>query len=135
MPGREGVVSPGWRLPGLRGVLRGVSPTSPPRSGAPARSAPPRGLSGAPGAAPASSGARRPAPASGPALAAPRLSPGLDLLSRGPHAQPLRRPEKCELHRKSAPERRTGHAQKPGLALGSSRKRLHSGGGGDFGES
>lgn len=31
--------------------------------------------------------------------------------------------------------RRTGHAQKPGLALVSSRKLLHSGGSGDFGES
>lgn len=30
---------------------------------------------------------------------------------------------------------RTGHAQKPGLALVSSRKLLHSGGSGDFGES
>lgn len=66
-----------------------------------------------------------------------RLHPGLDLpFCSSPHSASPSAPRSgicTETLRGWSP--RTGHAQKPGLALVSSRKLLHSGGSGDFGES
>lgn len=121
-PALPGEARPRGRGAGEGAVLPSASPLPPPPhpevARPPARSAPPR---------------LRPCARRGS-----RLSPGADQPPRGPRAQPLSGGPTSGLRAES--RRRSGGLgmlrSQGWLAPGSSRKRLHSGGGGgDFGES